>query len=334
MEPLQEEDITRALEQYVPNHKEMSKEDLDKLIETLKEAYEKYGFSDCRDYFKFNFASKTEEQRKTFAGYQVLFDYHASIDADYKAIVKNKYSAYCHFKKYYKRDIIKIDNLGDMGAYMQFVAKHKSYIVKQAEGSLANLICIINIDKNSNLKNEFLRIFQYEGAVIEELIVQCDEMAQFHPNSLNTVRIATHYENGKMDVIFGLFRVGRGDAFVDNTSMGGIGAAIDVKTGEVISQGYTSSGQKFENHPDTNIAFKGFKIPYWDELLEMLEQINKEQGDMKYIGWDVALTENGWVLVEANSRPDNHTIQIIMDDIRGYGMRKEFDFMYKSLGLD
>ena len=38
----------------------------------------------------------------------------------------------------------------------------------------------------------------------------------------------------------------------------------------------------------------------WDELLEYAEQIHRKVPHHKYVGWDFALSDKGWMLVEGN----------------------------------
>ena len=46
----------------------------------------------------------------------------------------------------------------------------------------------------------------------------------------------------------------------------------------------------------------GFAIPAWDDLLSLAEKLAKVVPEQKYVGWDFALTDNGWILVEGNTR--------------------------------
>ena len=47
--------------------------------------------------------------------------------------------------------------------------------------------------------------------------------------------------------------------------------------------------------------YKGWRIPRWNELIETAENLFREcLPENKYIGFDFALTDNGWVLIEGN----------------------------------
>ena len=55
-------------------------------------------------------------------------------------------------------------------------------------------------------------------------------------------------------------------------------------------------------HPDSKLKFKGWQIPQYDELKKLAaELIHLMPFGQKYVGFDFALSQDGWVLVEGNS---------------------------------
>lgn len=94
--------------------------------------------------------------------------------------------------------------------------------------------------------------------------------------------------------------MGCGEAVVDNGGSGGILANVDVDTGIVYTSGRNEKGERFLIHPDSKEQIVGFQIPRWKEAVAMVKEISAKTTN-RYIGWDLALTEAGWVLVEGNS---------------------------------
>lgn len=90
------------------------------------------------------------------------------------------------------------------------------------------------------------------------------------------------------------------------------------------SVGANEHGDLKESHPDSNIKFKGFKVPRWNELVMLATKCHRQIPDHKYVGWDFALTENGWVLLEGNW--GQMVVQIPMKK----GIKKEFISLIKS----
>lgn len=140
-----------------------------------------------------------------------------------------------------------------------------------------------------------------KGFILEELIRQVPETAQFHPHSVNTIRVATVRFPEGVEVIAAFFRTGRGGNFVDNAGAGGVFGVIDLKTGKIVAVG-DEYGNQYTHHPDTKLPMVGFVIPHWEEAIERAKELATVVKGNRYAGWDLALTDKGWGLVEANAR--------------------------------
>ena len=60
----------------------------------------------------------------------------------------------------------------------------------------------------------------------EELIIQHEATAHFHPQSLNTVRFPTIRQDDGVKLWYPFLRMGKGESFVDNISSGGVAALV------------------------------------------------------------------------------------------------------------
>ena len=118
-----------------------------------------------------------------------------------------------------------------------------------------------------------------------------------HPASVNTVRVpVVKKKNGDIVIFHPFFRIGLGDSVVDNRC---ILCNVDVETGIVYTDGVDKWGNRYIIHPDTKRQIVGFNIPNWKELMDLVKKVSSETSN-RYIGWDFALSENGWVMVEGN----------------------------------
>ena len=145
-----------------------------------------------------------------------------------------------------------------------------------------------------------------EGNVLlEECVHACDEIASFHPQSLNTIRVVT-FSNKEKCIFFGaLLRTGAHGSFIDNTHSGGVYAPIDVETGVINHDGIDSKGNTYVAHPDTGVVFIGFQIPRWDEIIETCKKASSRIPDVFFAGWDVCILDDGRIeLIEGNHTPD------------------------------
>jgi hypothetical protein len=57
-------------------------------------------------------------------------------------------------------------------------------------------------------------------------------------------------------------------------------------------------------HPITRLAIEGFQLPFWEEACQLARTAAQEFLPLRFVGWDIALTATGPVLVEANWNPD------------------------------
>ena len=67
---------------------------------------------------------------------------------------------------------------------------------------------------------------------------------------------------------------------------------------------------QFANHPKSNIKIDGFKIPYFDEVKEMVKKAALESDKILVVGWDVAITPSGPLIIEGNRRPGFDLVQV------------------------
>jgi hypothetical protein len=142
-----------------------------------------------------------------------------------------------------------------------------------------------------------------EGSfLLQERLTQHPDMARLHPTSINTIRLVTFNNNGNVELFFAAIRMGTGGRNVDNWNAGGIAVAIDMKTGKLREHGIMKAcyGRRAEQHPDTHITFSGYQLPFFKESVELVCNVHRYMYGMHSIGWDVAITENGPTLIEAN----------------------------------
>lgn len=154
-------------------------------------------------------------------------------------------------------------------------------------------------------------VFEYckeHCAYIEELVVQHKELSKLNPNSVNTIRIFTY----KQRCIAAVIRMGIGERHVDN---GGVFAPLDIEYGIVVNGAYSLSytfniTECQTVHPTSGIFLPGFQIPFWKECVSMVEEASGLIKGIPLVGWDVAITESGPIIIEANSEPEIPLLQI------------------------
>ncbi len=154
-------------------------------------------------------------------------------------------------------------------------------------------------DKGLELLN---RDYVYQG-----VIVQHPKMAELHPSSVNTLRIDTYRtDQGKASVMSAFARIGVNKNIIDNASAGGCFVGVDLQRGTLMRNGFTMpehGSSILDRHPDTGVLFDGFEVPLFCDAVSIAKRAS-ELIPLTVVGWDVAISDNGPVLIEGN--PNYH----------------------------
>lgn len=135
---------------------------------------------------------------------------------------------------------------------------------------------------------------------------------------LSTIRVVTVRHSQGIKIIGACLRVVVGDSETDSFSHGASGnllAAVDVVTGELIAARGSSSKtwpkvKDIAVHPNSGRPVVGVTLPYWNEVIKLVQQAHESIPDLATVGWDVAVLDAGPILVEANWRYDIDLIQV------------------------
>lgn len=273
-----------------------------------------YGYD---EYYYYHFIDKNLDERLSFVSDMVRCDFVRSLNkAKNQHIFDDKGNCAKRFANYYQRDFCavhkplfgKLDPVNEGGQITDlkcFVNKHNRFIVKPVASScgigvkIYNTSDFISIDELiKELVNGYC-VGWNGGFIAEEVIIQDEQMASLHPNSVNNCRLTTIRYDNKVDVIHPFMRIGRGGMVVDNGGAGGLLANINPETGELFAC-MDENATIYEKHPDSGLNIIGFKIPRWKEALALAKELAMEVKDNRYTGWDLALTKEGWVMVEGN----------------------------------
>lgn len=149
--------------------------------------------------------------------------------------------------------------------------------------------------------------------LLEECVIQHPDLAAFNPYAVNTYRICTLLADGVPHVMYAFVRIGSGKRVVDNLHSGGISCPIDLETGILTHPGYAvylEERRVYDTHPDSGKTFVGAQMPGFDQALELVKEAALVHPAIAYVGWDVAATEHGPVLIEGNPFPGHDILQL------------------------
>jgi len=255
------------------------------------------------EYFLFDFPHLNACGRDEFVTDKKCWDYSDRMNLEENRILFNdKKKTSEIFGSYYGREVMDIKSEADKDTFLSFAGRHRRFIVKPYDGSCGKGITVEECANADEAKKLFDRLLKRGRVVVEQLIRQAKEMASLHAGSVNTVRIPTVKTKDEVIIFEAALRMGVGDSVVDNAGSGGIFAAVDVKTGVCKTVGVDEKGHSYVCHPDTGIVIPGFRIPRWEEAVRLAKELSHVVEKNNYCGWDLALTDEGWVMIEGNPR--------------------------------
>jgi hypothetical protein len=147
------------------------------------------------------------------------------------------------------------------------------------------------------------------GFLFQETIIQHPELDKLNPSCLDTLRIDTFIDkDGNIEIISAYIRMSIINNYLDNITSGGCQVGVDLSTGRLKKYGYftiRSHGAKvITEHPLTKIVFEGFTVPLFEEAKALVIRTAGYMPDLRIIGWDVAISKSGPVIIEGNSNYD------------------------------
>jgi len=257
------------------------------------------------DYFLLKMYDMTEKEKSTYLvrgkNNELVEKLNKKEDIH---LLNNKIETNKLLNKYLKRDWSYLEDLN----LNKFLKQHQKFIAKPSNGQCGKGIEIIDSKKFKDNLAIINYLKDHNLDLLEELILQHKALNKINNGSVNTLRIVSIY-NKKTFFIGACFRVGNNN-FVDNFESGGMTAKVDVDSGIVLSPAIDKAGHVYYHHPVTKAKIEGFKFPFYEETLSMIDEMTKKVPTIKYIGWDISITDKGPVLVEANPLPGSQITQM------------------------
>lgn len=217
-------------------------------------------------------------------------------------IIKDKGLFNEEYREFLGRDFIDLRKT-DRKDYEAFVSRFDYVFAKPARG-----LGGVGIERltREQAAGQYDRLVREGKVVIEEEAQQHSELSAINANSVNTLRVCTCInERGEVTVIYMVLRVGRQGSFIDNLSAGGLYTRLS-DDGRITHPCYSAKeryGAVYTHHPDTNLPFVGIQIPMIDEVKELVTRAALKNPGARYVGWDVAITPDGPIIIEGNDRP-------------------------------
>lgn len=265
--------------------------------------YNLYGFKDLRHRERRNYICDCCRKK-----YYAKLNSFADTDC-----FRDKYLAYQAFRPYYKRNAFTYRVEEGFERFREIVEICTEAMVKPADASGGYGIMKVSAAEPEMLRQCFDKISRIApdgDIIIEEYVHQASALKALHPPSLNTARIITVVDRAGIPHIIGtLFRIGKDGTVVDNGASGGILCALS-EDGTIQKSMDKKNNCFYKQHPNTGHPLVGFTIPRWSEAKALALELALEKPGIRYCGWDLALTDDGWIMIEGNEGAELAGIQI------------------------
>lgn len=278
-----------------------------RFIEYAKDMYmfcKKYNYA-YEEYMYYRFYEKELKERLTYISSEERIYCCEKLNlAKNWNIFENKANTYVKYKDFFKRDAFILKKPYDKATkktLCEFLHNNPCFIAKtfyDAEGRGVKKYDLREKQIDDEWLNSFLTRYP-NGCLCEELIIQSNDFAKLHPQSVNGLRLTTIRFSDHVEIIHPAMRVGTGDNYVDNAGRNGIICAVD-SSGKMF-RAVNERGEFYENHPDTGVKFLEYRVPHFEEAVQLAKKLAEVVPDNRYTGWDLAHTSEGWVLIEANA---------------------------------
>lgn len=141
--------------------------------------------------------------------------------------------------------------------------------------------------------------FRKQDCLVQPFIENHPCIARVTNGALASLRIVTGLDGSEgAEFVTSLITLPHGKR---DTSVAGIICSIEPETGRVRHAAFPDGGG-VECHPDTGFPIVGIMLPFWRESIELVRRAHQSAfARFAFLGWDIALTNEGPILLETNS---------------------------------
>ena len=246
-----------------------------------------------------------------------------------REMLNDKYACYLFLKDFTDK-VVPVYGLVNNG-YLFAVNKYRDadelfenerkVVLKPRQGRGGEGVIVLNVDQGrftmpGKGEVEFPTVIRsLKNYVLVPFVQQHAYASKIFPGSLNTIRLMTCILNDKPVLLRAGHRFGNvNTGNVDNFSQGGVSTIVDLETGvlqdPVMWDSKNRRRQTVEVHPYTGAQILNVQIPRWQEVRHSVLALHESIKFIKFVGWDIAVTENDYRIIEANYASDVDGLQM------------------------
>lgn len=287
------------------------------------------------DYFRGDFIHLTREEKKTWATARRFYRLNAYLnDERYSVILEDKLIFNEMFHEYLKRDFISLRK-STPGDLKHFLEGREVVFAKASTGEGGHGVKKLQVSEIKDVDVLYRELCSKGQYLVEEAIEQSDDLNAINPCVVNSFRVVTIYKDTGAKVVSNALRINQ-----DETDV--IGCTNDLycslsEDGRISSNVIDDYAKVYTCHPMTGKLFSEVRIQDVKKAFEMCEQAASRIPQVRYIGWDVAFSKRGPVLVEGNEYPGYGILQFYaLNGSRTGHLKEVADFLgdeYQNIKL-
>ncbi len=259
------------------------------------DSFIRYGTS-FSEFAGYGFCAKSHKEKQNYMTRRYMFRFFDCYNpAEYRDRIGNKALAVKYYSKYLCREQYTKDEGFDR--FVDFSSRNHWLFIKKSVGwggEDARKV-FVESEKDARLIWDSLT----DDVVVEPVVENHEFLRRIHPQSLNTIKITVLQTPNGPKIVTAIIRFGNGTD-VDNVHSGGIAAGINIETGEIDTPAMNKHFERFSAHPITHMPITGIIIPEWERIKEFAIRASLVTPQLRYTSWDIALTENGPIMIEGN----------------------------------
>ena len=271
----------------------------------------RYGLA-LTDYLNYKIYRRTKAQRKRYVGVRAQNSFYETVSPSaYKQRYTVKPTFMKEFAAYTRRGFVVPDG-ENYHEFLDYLQGRSVFMAKPYDGLGGHGVEKMYAKDIEDPKAFFDHCSQ-NRIFLEDLVVQHPDMNVLCGASVNTMRVMTFNDHGNSRILWMGQRIGNGVNAVDNFHAQGMVCSVDMETGRLKGNAVDKDNREFSHHPTTGVAFDGFQIPCFREAKELVLQAALESDKILVVGWDVAISDQGPVIIEGNRRPGFDIVQVLDD---------------------
>ncbi len=193
--------------------------------------------------------------------------------------------------------------------------------VKPALGAMGRGVQLWPASSHAAIVERCRTLPWHETYIIQPRLRNHPDLAPVSNGNISSLRITTcRTPEGGIEILFPLLQMSAGKTVTDHMIYGNVAAPIDPGTGR-LGRAWSYDARfivsRHDLHPDTGARIPGRIVPFVQETFDLCRRAHGSFRHLIAVGWDVAITAGGPVLIEGNRIFNAPLLQLVWDQPLG-----------------